>query len=97
MMFKAIKEFLKNRSEGKKVLAPEGVCPNCWGRQEYGGQFFHAMKDAGIGTHNVVEKKGWIQGYAEKNLLGISLQSHENSLECQKCNTRYSPEPQLDQ
>ena len=27
-----------------KSKSPEGFCPNCWGRQEYSGKFFEALK-----------------------------------------------------
>ena len=27
---------------------PEGFCPNCWGRQEYGGNFYQAVRNHGL-------------------------------------------------
>lgn len=27
-----------------KVETPEGYCPNCWGFQEYSGNFYEAIK-----------------------------------------------------
>ena len=33
-----IKAYFKKKSENKETgNAPEGVCPNCWGRQEWEG------------------------------------------------------------
>ena len=31
-----IKTYFKNKSENTELQsAPEGVCPNCWGKQEW--------------------------------------------------------------
>ncbi len=40
-----IKSYFKAKSEGKEVgKAPEGVCPNCWGKQEWDGEFYKIIK-----------------------------------------------------
>lgn len=87
-MFDSILNFFK---KGNEVKAPEGVCPNCWGRQEYSGQFFEAMKNEGIDANNASDKKGWIQDYADKHLAGIKLENKDNELVCQKCKVTYRP------
>ena len=51
MIEKLVALFKKPASETKNET-PEGVCPNCWGREEYGGQFYEAIKNRGIdATH----------------------------------------------
>jgi len=87
-MFDSILIFLK---KGEETKAPEDVCPNCWGRQEYSGQFFEAMKNEGVDANNASEKRGWIQDYADKHLAGIKLELDGNDLVCQKCKVTYRP------
>lgn len=67
--------------------APEGYCPNCWGRQEYSGDFFQAIKNEGITTNNLSSKKGWILAYAEKYLTGIRLKQQGTDYVCTTCTT----------
>ncbi|MFT5184571.1 MAG: hypothetical protein ACI84C_001703 [Flavobacteriales bacterium] len=83
-VFESIKSFLSGQKSGDQIV-PEGFCPNCWGRQEYEGEFFKAMKTEHIDTNNIDEKKGWIQGYAEKHLTGIQLKDKNGKPECSVC------------
>jgi hypothetical protein len=44
-LFDSVKDYFKARSEGKEVgRAPEGVCPNCWGKQEWDNEFYKIKK-----------------------------------------------------
>ncbi|GLR18990.1 hypothetical protein [Portibacter lacus] len=85
-VFNSIQKYLEKKEQNAEVSAPEGFCPNCWGHQEYGGDFFEAMRVEEIDLLNIEEKKGWIQAYAEKNLLGIQLQKKDQGLVCSTCN-----------
>jgi len=76
--------FLRSgKSEGKK--APEGICPNCWGTQEYEGNFYEAVKTHGLDINKKDLDIGWVREYAERNLKGIRLHEHEEELICEKC------------
>jgi len=86
--FQSIVNFLTNKKENQK--APEGFCPNCWGRQEYEGQFFEAMKKEGVDVNHLSDKVGWVQDYADKHLAGIKL--HEEGAVCSKCKLSYRAE-----
>ena len=88
-VIQSIINFLSKKEENQK--APEGFCPNCWGRQEYEGQFFETMKNEGIDVNNVSDKKGWIQDYADKHLTGIQLHQEGDGLVCSKCKISYRP------
>ncbi len=81
--------FLKSKQESISSSTPEGLCPNCWGRQEYGNKFYKAMKtyDIDINTNDV--QVGWIQDYFNKNLRGITLESKEDGLVCGNCKIKY--------
>jgi hypothetical protein len=42
-VFESIRKvLLEKRADNNPV--PEGYCPNCWGREEYGGKFYSAIK-----------------------------------------------------
>ncbi len=90
----SISSYLRDILSSKKdeTETPEGLCPNCRGRQEYSGQFFKSVKVEGIDTNNIDEKKGWIQAYAEKNLSGIQLRHEDANLVCNNCKIRYEVE-----
>ncbi|NNL16822.1 MAG: hypothetical protein HKO81_09305 [Flavobacteriaceae bacterium] len=41
----SVKGYFKSKSQGKEVgKAPEGVCPNCWGKQEWDNEFYKIKK-----------------------------------------------------
>lgn len=48
-----------------------------------------SLKTSGIDSKNIDQKKGWIQAYVEKNLIGIVLQVNDKQLVCKQCNTAY--------
>ncbi len=81
----------KEKGETKENEAPEGICPNCWGKQEYGGKFYEAVRnyDVDINSHN--PKKGWVEQYAEKSLLNIELKQEGEGYVCKTCKLTYRP------
>ncbi len=87
-IFESIKSLLSQNKEDQPT--PSGYCPNCWGKQEYGGQFYEAVKNENIDINNVNEKKGWIQTYADQHLGAIQLQAQDDKMVCQKCKVSYS-------
>lgn len=80
-MFNQIKTYLQS----SQASHPETLCPNCWGRQEYQGQFNEDIKKEEITLNNIDQKKGWIEAYAAKNLHGIRLQKKGNKIVCPTC------------
>lgn len=81
--------FFKRKNETKLKEAPLGFCPNCWGRQDYGGQFFEAIKIEGIDINSKNPNRGWIQDYVDKNLSEIQLNHDDGMLVCHKCKIAY--------
>jgi hypothetical protein len=88
----ALINLLQKKSTGEEVAAPEGVCPNCWGREEYGGKFYEAVKNRGIDATHPNKSAGWIQEYAETHLKGIHLTQKGDQQVCQTCKISYRPE-----
>jgi len=89
-VFQSISNYLKKKEQGVNETL-EGFCPNCWGRQEYEGQFFDALENENVDANNINDKKGWILDYAEKNLSGIQLKHENEQLICSKCKISYAP------
>ncbi len=89
-LFDSILSFLKKENKSTNA-APEGFCPNCWGRQEYSSQFYDAMETQNISVNNFSDKKGWVQDYADKHLSGIALKQEVEGQVCSKCKVTYRP------
>jgi hypothetical protein len=91
-LIKALINHLKKPPEEGLTETPGGLCPNCWGRQEYGGRFYEAAKnyDADVDTKN--PNVGWVQEYANKHLSGITLKHDNEDVVCNTCKVRYHPE-----
>lgn len=81
--------YLRENQEKPDKEAPEGLCPNCWGRQEYGGNFYEAVKNHGLDVNTKQPEVGWIKDYAEKHLKGIRLETSDDSVACSKCKISY--------
>ena len=90
-MVNSILNFLKKKQASKDETSPEGFCPNCWGRQEYGGQFLEAVKNHNVDINSDNPNLGWVQDYANKHLSGIKLRQENDELVCQKCKLTYQP------
>lgn len=76
---KLSEKYLKDKEES---VNPEGFCPNCWGRSEYGGKFYATL-------NNKPTNLGWIQSYYENNLKKIELIEDSDEWICRKCKTSY--------
>jgi protein-arginine kinase activator protein McsA len=65
--------------------SPEGVCPNCWGKQEWEGNFYKKIKANNITPeHNTYDN--FIHEVAEK-LDKITLK--EDTYTCETCNMKF--------
>ncbi len=77
--------FKKKENSQGKGLAPEGVCPNCWGKQEWDGEYYKFMKgqkeNPSDETYN-----NFVQDVARK-LDKITIK--ENTYTCETCQITY--------
>jgi hypothetical protein len=83
---------LLGRKNSSNDDTPEGYCPNCWGREEYGGRFYDAVKNNGVDINSNDASIGWVQEYADKHLNGIELHPDGENFVCKKCKLTYRPE-----
>lgn len=86
---KSLLEFLKKKQPPIENETPEGICPNCWGRQEYGGKFYEAVKNYNADVNEKNPNIGWVEDYANKHIKGIMLHEENEKLVCPKCKISY--------
>ena len=80
--------FFKKPKEETRNKVPEGLCPNCWGSQEFDNQIRDLYYDKQIDVNNHKANYAFIQGFMVTRLTGIHLRMGNNSLECPTCRTK---------
>ena len=87
-LLESIKNYFNKKKNNEPTgKAPEGICPNCWGKQEWEGEFYEFMK----GSKN--EKRdetynNFINKIVESNIEGIAIQ--KDTYTCKTCNVNYA-------
>lgn len=79
------------KSVSKEDLVEMGVCPNCWGTQEYQDQYVQYQKerDRSVVNMDPTAQKGFIQRFVQDHLTGIQLKREGYLLVCSKCKKGY--------
>ncbi len=77
--------FFKNPKEETKNQTPEGICPNCWGAQEYDNKIRELLVDKQIDINNKGANHAFIQDFVVKNLDGIKLKKGNDGMHCMVC------------
>ena len=80
--------FFKNKKEDREGKTPEGLCPNCWGKQEYDGKIRELYEDKQIDVNNHKANYAFIQEFVVTHIDGIRLIKGNNSLECPTCHSK---------
>ena len=88
-MIEKLIAFFKRPKEATQDEAPEGLCPNCWGRQEYDNEIRELYKDKQIDVNNHQANYAFIQDFVVKHVDGIHLKKGKNSLDCPTCHVKY--------
>ena len=81
--------FFRRPAAETKGEVPEGLCPNCWGSQEYDGEIRELYKDKQIDVNNHEANYAFIQDFVVKHIDGIHLKKGNTSLECPTCHVEY--------
>ena len=87
-MIEKLIKFFKRPKEETKCEVPEGLCPNCWGEQEYDGMIRDLYEDKQIEVNNHEANYAFIQEFIVTNLNGIKLKKGNNSFECPTCHLK---------
>jgi hypothetical protein len=65
--------FFKNPQEETKDKTPEGLCPVCWGYQQYDGKIRQLFRDKQVDVNNHQESYTLIQQFVKQHLDNITL------------------------
>ena len=84
----SIIHFFKKPAEQTKGQTPEGMCPNCWGKQEYDGKIRELYEDKQIDVNNHMANYAFIQDFIVTQLDGIRLIKGNNGYECPTCHLK---------
>jgi len=57
--------------------APEGICPLCWGTQEYDGKIRVMIKDSQVDIINHQKKDMILKEFVRQHINGITLDQGE--------------------
>jgi len=87
---KIIKKIFKKKIQDEFTKAPEGVCPNCWGDQEYDSVVRDKFKDTQIDVNNGDAKYAFVQDFIVTHLKGIKLKSTVTGSECPSCQAKFN-------
>ena len=87
-----LKRLFAKRKKDEFSEIPEGVCPNCWGDQEYDGIIREKFKDQqiAVNNHDSTAQYAFIQEFVVTHLNGIKLKSNVHGLECPTCKMVYN-------
>lgn len=80
--------FFRKPREETKGRVPEGVCPNCWGKQEYDNQVRELYIDKQIDVNNHDANYAFIQDFMVTHLNGIRLKKGNSGYECPTCKAK---------
>lgn len=88
-----VTNLLSYFSKKESSKAPEGVCPNCWGRQELDGKFRSIAKDRqiNINNHDSTATKAFVQQFVDQHVDGIKLISKGGHSRCAVCSAGNAP------
>jgi len=89
-MINTVINFFKRPQAETQNEVPEGLCPNCWGEQEYDKQIRELYKDKQIDINHHEANYAFIQDFMVTHLNGIHLIKGNNGMECPTCKARYN-------
>lgn len=79
-----LSEFFKEPESATKNKTPEGICPVCWGYQEYDHKIRTLIEDKQIDVNNGRDRYMLVQQFVVEHLDGIKLKEGEIST-CPTC------------
>lgn len=88
-MIETLINFFKKPATETKNQTPEGMCPNCWGSQEFDGIIREMYVDKQIDVNNHKANHAFIQDFVVNKINGIQLKKGNNSMECPSCRVKF--------
>ena len=84
-MIEALTRFFKKSKEETAGETPDGLCPNCWGNQEYENVIREMHYDKQIDVNNHTSHHAFIKDFVVNKVDGIKLESSINGYVCPTC------------
>jgi len=82
----SLKNYFETKFKGDNTLnSPEGICPNCWGKQEWDNEYYTKIRVKNITSDDNIYNN-FINEVAEK-LGKVTLK--EDILICETCKTSF--------
>ena len=83
MIIENIKTYFAKKEKGEETkLAPENMCPVCWGHSEWDGQYYEIIKDKHLIPGNKIYES-FISKIVDKHVK--TTHKHENKYICLTC------------
>ena len=82
-------DFFRKPKESTAGTSPDGLCPNCWGKQEYDNVIRELYRDKQIDVNNHKANYAFVQEFIVNRVNGIRLIKGSNSSECPTCKVKY--------
>jgi len=82
-LYNAVLKFFTNKPDGQ--IAPEGVCPNCWGSQEYANQIREIEKDVQLEVNRGTANYDFIKTFVKTHVEGFRLINKIEGGVCERC------------
>jgi hypothetical protein len=80
-----IKNYFNSKTKGTTTeKAPDGICPNCWGKQEWEGEFYTLNKERKL-VGNDQTYNSFINKIVESNVSEMLI--NKDNYECETCKT----------
>ena len=74
-----------NKPKTETSPEPEGLCPNCWGNQEYDNVIREMYADKQIDVNNHEANHSFIQKFVVERVSGITLKKGNDGYSCPTC------------
>jgi len=88
-MIKVLINFFSKKAEDTKNDVPSGICPNCWGQQEFDKNVRDLRRDKQIDVNNHEANYAFIQDFVVNKVDGITLDKRANGQVCPTCHSKF--------
>lgn len=89
-MIDALVQFFSKSKEETVNQAPYGLCPNCWGEQEYDHVIREMHYDKQIDVNKHTAHHAFIQKFVVNKVDGIRLDKSVDGITCPTCRIKKS-------
>lgn len=84
---KSVLDFFEKHEHASPETAPEGLCPVCWGYQQYDEKIRSLFKEKQIDVNNHQAKYLIVQDFLKKHIEGIHIRQGKVET-CPQCSNR---------